>query len=158
MSSKTKRLTYSDLKRIMLRHTLATLGYRFSRAVAGAPTGFHAFSAGQGERTPLEHVSHMSGLMMYAHSCMVPYQTGQFTVFDWRTEVQRFYKYIEDLDRTLAEGTPLHGVTEEQLMQGPIADALIHAGQLIVLRRLAGSPLAPENYLKAPIELGKFEY
>ena len=36
-------------------------------------------------------------------------------------------------------------------MQGPVADALTHAGQLAMLRRLAGSPTRGENFYVAAI-------
>jgi hypothetical protein len=37
------------------------------------------------------------------------------------------------------------------LLQGPFSDAMTHAGQLALLRRLAGSPVAPENFVFAEI-------
>jgi hypothetical protein len=43
-------------------------------------------------------------------------------------------------------------VTEEQLLQGPLADAMTHAAQLALLRRLAGTPVPPENFIVATIE------
>jgi hypothetical protein len=45
----------------------------------------------------------------------------------------------------------LDGVTEERLLQGPFSDAMTHAGQLAILRRLAGAPVAPENFVVAEI-------
>ena len=42
-------------------------------------------------------------------------------------------------------------MTEEQLLQGPFSDAMTHAGQLALLRRLAGAPVAPENFIVADI-------
>jgi hypothetical protein len=41
------------------------------------------------------------------------------------------------------------------MLQGPIADALTHVGQLTLLRRLAGSPVRGENYLRADIASGR---
>jgi hypothetical protein len=49
-------------------------------------------------------------------------------------------------------------MTEERLLQGPFSDAMTHAGQLALLRRLAGAPVPPENFIVAEIEpdrLGK---
>ncbi len=37
-----------------------------------------------------------------------------------------------------AESKP-RGVTEEQLLQGPLSDAMAHVSQLLTLRRLAGA-------------------
>ena len=41
----------------------------------------------------------------------------------------------------------------EQLLLGPLADAMTHAGQLAMLRRLAGSPIAAENFMRADIRI-----
>jgi hypothetical protein len=40
----------------------------------------------------------------------------------------------------------------ENLLQGPFSDAMTHAGQLAMLRRLAGSPVASENFIFAAID------
>ncbi|MQA91228.1 MAG: hypothetical protein GEU90_13515 [Gemmatimonas sp.] len=47
--------------------------------------------------------------------------------------------------RAEQEGLP------ERLLQGPLADAMTHAGQLALLRRLAGAPVAAENFFQADI-------
>jgi len=44
------------------------------------------------------------------------------------------------------------GMTVERLLQGPLSDAMTHAGQLAMLRRLAGAPVPPENFIVADIE------
>jgi len=38
-------------------------------------------------------------------------------------------------------------------LQGPVADALTHVGQIAMMRRLAGSALKGENYFRADINL-----
>lgn len=43
-------------------------------------------------------------------------------------------------------------MTEEQLLQGPFSDAMTHVGQLAMLRRFAGSPIAPESFIDAEID------
>ncbi|TMQ59291.1 MAG: hypothetical protein E6K76_05455 [Candidatus Eisenbacteria bacterium] len=40
----------------------------------------------------------------------------------------------------------------ERLLQGPLSDAMTHVGQLAMLRRLAGAPVPPENFIVADIE------
>jgi hypothetical protein len=54
----------------------------------------------------------------------------------------------------LGADTPL-GCSEEELFQGPIADALTHVGQLAILRRMAGAPVRGENYFRAEIVAGR---
>jgi hypothetical protein len=71
-------------------------------------------------------------------------------------EVKRFHEMLEDLSSLLANKTALReGMTEEALLQGPFSDAMTHAGQLAMLRRFAGSPVAPENFIVADIQANK---
>ena len=42
-------------------------------------------------------------------------------------------------------------ISTEQLLQGPFADTMTHVGQLAMLRRLADSPVAPEDFIYADI-------
>jgi hypothetical protein len=40
-------------------------------------------------------------------------------------------------------------------VQGPVADALTHVGQIVMLRRLAGKPIHSEGYFAAEIAAGE---
>ena len=42
-----------------------------------------------------------------------------------------------------------------RLLQGPLADAMTHIGQLALLRRMTGTPVQGENYFVADIALGR---
>jgi hypothetical protein len=42
-------------------------------------------------------------------------------------------------------------MSTERLLQGPFSDAMTHAGQLAMLRRMAGAPVAPEDFVLADI-------
>jgi hypothetical protein len=141
-----------DDNRKLLRHVLATLAYRTQKALDGAPDGFGAFHAGSGVRTPAELVQHMTRVLSYARSCFIggPYVADALPSL--ADEIVRFRGVLEELARHLGSGAPLlNGVTLEQLLQGPFSDAMTHAGQLAMLRRLAGSPVAPEHFDAAPI-------
>jgi len=59
---------------------------------------------------------------------------------------------LEDLNMHIEAGDPfLQGTSAERLLQGPLSDAMTHAGQLAMLRRLAGTPVPPENFIVADI-------
>jgi hypothetical protein len=134
------------------RHFLATLAYRTQKAIDGAPGGFGAFHAGSGVRTPAELVRHMTRVLGYARSCFTGglYETDALPSL--ADEVARFHGVLGDLARHLGDGARLlNGVTLDQLLQGPFSDAMTHAGQLAMLRRLAGSPVGPEHFDAAPI-------
>jgi hypothetical protein len=138
--------------RALLRHFLAAIAYRTQKALRGAPESFGSFEAGQQVRTPAELVRHMTSVLGYARTC---FEGGRYLpepLPDLDAEVTRFHALLEDLSRHLAAGTELRGITEEQLLQGPLSDAMTHVGQLAVLRRLAGSPVPPESFVEAAVD------
>jgi hypothetical protein len=73
---------------------------------------------------------------------------------DWNTEVRRFFDGLAALDAALAAEGPFAGSIDE-LIQGPLADALTHIGQLAMLRGMAGAPVRPESYARASIVPGR---
>lgn len=140
----------TDAKHV-LRHYLAALAYRTQKALRDAPESFGDFEAGAGTRSPTEIVRHMTSVLGYARTL---YEGGVYRaepLDDLEAEVARFHGVLTDLARRVDDGTPLRGVTREQLLQGPLADAMTHVGQLAMLRRLAGSPVASENFLMADV-------
>ena len=70
----------------------------------------------------------------------------------------RFFAGLAALDRALGSDDSLRGPAEnqvEKLIQGPLADALTHVGQLAMLRGMAGVPIRPESYARADIVAGR---
>ena len=136
----------------LLRHTLATLAYRATRALEGAPATFAAFD-GAG-RNPAQILAHMGDLFDWAISMA----SGKPAWHDskplnWEDEKQRFFSTLAAFDTLLASDEPIHAPIE-RLFQGPVADALNHVGQIAMLRRLAGCPTRGENFYVAKIETG----
>lgn len=140
-----------DEKRKMLRHFLAALAYRTQKALRAAPSGFGDFSAGEGTRTPRELVRHMTSVLGYARTFFVGGRYWPEELPNLASEVERFHAMLADIAGHLQREESLLGITPEQLLQGPFADAMAHAGQLAQLRRLAGSPVPPENFIEADI-------
>jgi hypothetical protein len=142
-----------DEKRKLLRHTLATLAYRASRALEGAPLDFGDFD-GAGRR-PAEILAHMGDLYDWALSLASGSPAWHnSTPLAWPQEQERFFASLQAFDDFLASDSTLHGEIE-RLFQGPVADALTHVGQLAMLRRLAGSPSRGENFYVASISQGR---
>jgi hypothetical protein len=142
-------------RRLMLRHTLATLAYRGGKAVRGAPEGFDTFHAGPSTRTPGQILAHIGDLLDWAHwLAQGKHLWKDSAPLPWHEETARFFRGLETLDRFVASTVPL-GTEPEKLFQGPVADALTHVGQITMLRRLAGAPVKGENYFKADIVAGK---
>jgi hypothetical protein len=141
----------SGVKRALLRHFLGALAYRTQKALRGAPPEFGSFSAGNKTRTPSELVRHMASVLGYSRTFFIGGSYWPEPLESMEAEIARFHAILEDLARHLADGSSLQGITEEQLLQGPFSDAMTHAGQLAMLRRMAGIPVAPENFIFAEI-------
>ncbi len=140
-----------DETRRLLRHFLAAIAYRTQKALRGAPESFAGFAAGNQARTPHELVRHIDSVLGYAATFFTGGRYRPPRCDDFGEQVRRFHLRLEELARHLEAGTPLRGTTPEKLLQGPFADAMTHAGQLALLRRLAGSPVPPENFVVAAI-------
>jgi hypothetical protein len=139
----------------LLRHALATLAYRGGKAVRGAPDAFGAFHLSATSRTPVQVLAHIGDLLDWALALAKGKEAWHNSPpRAWPDEVMRFYDALARLDAQLA-GPGLVNVSAEQLVQGPIADALTHVGQITLMRRLSGSPIRGENYLRADIAPGR---
>jgi len=142
-----------DEKWEFMRHTLAALAYRTTRALEGAPAEFGHFD-GAGKK-PSEILAHMGDLFDWALSMAEGNQRWKDSKpLDWPAEQKRFFAALAAFDAYLASGATIHAPME-RLMQGPVADALTHAGQLAMLRRLAGCAAPGENFYVADIAVGR---
>lgn len=149
-----RNLPSDESARAVVRHLAATLAYRAAKVLRDAPADFAVFSAHAATRQPVQIVAHMADLMTWGSSL-----AGGENVWkpegggDWSTEVQRFFTALGTLDARLdAEGLPPGAA--ERVIQGPLADALTHVGQLAMLRGIAGVPIRPENYARADVVAG----
>lgn len=137
--------------RRLLRHFLAALAYRTQKALRGAPSDFAEFRAGPTARTPYELLWHMTGLIGYARTML---RGGEFEpprLPSLADEVQRFHSELERLATDFADDTLTARIRDDQFLQGPLADAMTHAGQLAFLRRLYGDPIPSENFIFATV-------
>ncbi|MFC1682815.1 hypothetical protein ACFL0G_01225 [Candidatus Zixiibacteriota bacterium] len=138
----------------LLHHYLAALAYRTQKALRGAPAEFGHFQAGHQVRTPIQLLCHMTNVLGYARTFFTGGSYRAEPLPTLEAEIRRFHEMLEDLSKHLKAGTSLQGTTPEKLLQGPFSDAMTHAGQLATLRRLFGSPVPPENFIKADIDAG----
>jgi hypothetical protein len=139
----------------LLRHMLATLAYRAGKTLRDAPPGFADFSNGSATRTPCQIVAHLGDLMGWGLRMTDGDKSWRAEgSADWEREVQRFVDGLAALDQAIAKRDP-DSYPVAQLIQGPLADALTHVGQLAMLRGAAGAPVRPESYARAEIEAGR---
>lgn len=142
-----------DERREFLRHTLATLAYRATRALENAPESFAEFD-GTG-KTPVEILAHMGDLFDWSLSICQGRQTWHRSApLTWAEEQKRFFAALEAFDASLVSGEA-DAAPLDKLFQGPVADALTHVGQLAMLRRLAGCPTRGENFFVAEVAAGR---
>ena len=123
---------------------------------AQCSVGFAGFLVSDKTRTPAEILAHLGDLIEGSHYLL----QGKFVSLasdpnPWDQEVTRFYSAVRDLDTFLASEEPLaHPV--EKFVQGPIGDALTHVGQIVMLRRIFGSPIRQEAYFTVDLTTGIF--
>ena len=141
-----------DVKRRILKHFLAALAYRTQKALRDAPESFADFRIMPGVRTPHELLLHMTSVMGYARTFFEGGKWHPKKMPTFREEIARFHEILESLGHHLNIGTPFREMTAERMLQGPFSDAMTHAGQLAMLRRLSGSPVPPENFIMAAID------
>ncbi|HKO62270.1 MAG TPA: hypothetical protein VJV03_13990 [Pyrinomonadaceae bacterium] len=143
-----------DPKVAMLRHLVATVVYRGGVALLNAPDNFAAFRINQEVRSPAEILAHigdlLEGALYLLKGELVHLRSKPLA---WTEEVSRFYSAASALDVYLASGAP-PTCPVEKLIQGPVGDALTHVGQMVMMRRLAGSPVHEQSYFTAEITPG----
>jgi len=145
----------TDPKRELLGHALATIAYRGGKAVRNAPANFADYRCSETSRTPGQILAHIGDLLDWGLSIARGKQMWRDAgVQDWNQDVERFFSGLKAFDDFLASDHPL-GAAPEKLLQGPIADALTHVGQIAMLRRMAGAPVKGESYFSAEITAGR---
>ena len=140
--------------RELIRHAVAVLAYRGAKPLREAPVSFASFETGGGH-TPLVILAHLADLIDWAltHVSGKPRWVSAAPAA-WDAEVARFFASLRALDAYLASDQPIR-CELPRLLAGPVADALTHVGQLMMLRRMAGSPVYGENYFVADIVTGR---
>lgn len=146
-------------KNSYLRHTIATIAYRFQSSVHEASDNFGEFDPGHGARTPSEIIRHMTHLLQASGTIIHEgvFSSEALESLNLKGEIDRFNKQLEELDSIFIE-TDLTEKTAYRILQGPIADILTHIGQLALMRRLNGNPTGISGYASAPISIGKLSY
>jgi hypothetical protein len=140
--------------RAVVRHLVATLAYRAAKVLRDVPPDFPNASFRDTTRRPVLIVAHLGDLMAWGVSlCRGEYAWKAEGSDNWDREVDRFFANLAALDRALESDSFAGSI--EKLIQGPLADALTHVGQLAILRGMAGTPVRPESYARAEIVPGR---
>lgn len=144
------------MKNEYLRHTLATIEYRFQKYVKYSNANFGNFTLGKGSRTPQQIINHMyfvlSATIIYIAEDR--WQKEIPTQLTLALEIERFNTTLKKLD-TVFSKTELPINFSKRLLQGPLADILTHIGQISMLSRLNNQPIEGEDFSSAPIQTKK---
>jgi hypothetical protein len=111
------------VKSELLRHFLTSIAYHATKAIKDAPNNFPELYIGQDVRSPRRLLHHITGVLTYAHSFYERYETTHLLLGSWDEEVTLFYETLNTLDKSMLGGK-LSGVSEEQLLQGPLSDSM----------------------------------
>jgi hypothetical protein len=146
-----------ESKRELLRHLVATLAFRGGIAITDAPENFAEFRVGNNTRTAGEILAHIGDLIEGSFSLM----KGEFVYLhsppqQWNEDIKRFFAAIKNFDSYLASDASL-AQPVEKIVQGPLADALTHVGQIVMLRRIIGDPIREASYFTAEIKAGEID-
>jgi len=94
----------------------------------------------------------MTGVIGYARTFLHGGSFAPPRLPDFRAEIERFHDTVGSLHQDLEDTALTASITDEQFLQGPLSDAMTHAGQLAMLRRLHGVPVTSENFIFARID------
>lgn len=137
-----------------LRQLAATLAYRAAKVLREVPPEFAGYRIAPDARSAVEILAHMGDLMEWGTWLARGQHTWKANgSSDWNHELDRFFRLLGELDDLLA-ASEFDG-SVEKLIQGPLADALTHVGQLSMMRGAAGLPVRPESYARAEIVAGR---
>jgi len=138
-------------KYALLLRFIAALAYRTNKAVEKSGENFGAFEAANGVRTPKNLIRHMRSVLGYARTHFVGGQYRAEALATFQDEIDAYHVMLQSLGEHLRNRSPMSGTTPEKMLQGPFADAMTHAGQLAMLRRMADDPIPAENFIVADI-------
>jgi hypothetical protein len=143
----------------VIARLLDGLGFRFHWATEGLSAEDYAFSPGQGCQSIGELVGHVWGLTNWV--CIAVFGQGESR--PQGPELQRegalemlhkLREHFASLDDAALEAIAIDGHPFWHMLNGPLADALTHVGQINAFRRLAGNPTPRAGLFvgKPPVE------
>ncbi|MDC7126662.1 MAG: hypothetical protein PQJ46_13915 [Spirochaetales bacterium] len=119
---------------------------------------FNSYTPGNGIRTPALILNHINGLLLYISSFLVDIPNTFPDELNFEDEVKRFKSLIKKLDCYVLCNELASEMTYKQILQGPLADIMLHIGELSMQRKYSGNPADDiENYIYADITAGEFK-
>jgi len=129
----------------ILVRLLDGLGFRFYWATDSLTEQDYAFSPGHGCQSIGQLTGHIWGLTNWVHAAVLgPHEARPGTPEQQRAHALQMLYHLRQHFATL-DDQALTAITIDarpfwHILNGPLADALTHVGQINLLRRLAGNP------------------
>lgn len=129
----------------VLVRLLDGLGFRFRWATHGLTERDYAFSPGQGSMSIGQLVGHIWGLINWVSLSVIGQgeeqpETPQEQRAHTLRMLFRLREHVALLDDESLAAITIRDLPFWHILNGPLADALTHVGQINVLRRLSGNP------------------
>jgi hypothetical protein len=137
----------------VMTRILDALGFRFRWATEGLTEQDYAFQAGQGSQSIAQLVEHIWSLINWVTET-VSGQSAQrpATPTGLRDHtlqmLYRLREHMDALDDQALAAITIRNLPVWHILNGPLADALTHVGQINLLRRLAGNPTPKINVFR----------
>ncbi len=143
---------------VLLQHTVATIAYRFQKAIRYSLPGFGDYRLTKATRTPNEIINHMCDLLNKTNSFITNnhFNTPSPAMLDLEGETDRLLTALQILEQTLAT-TEIDTISSKRLLQGPLSDIITHIGQLAMLNGLYGHKVPKEDYSAAAVSTQKLK-
>ena len=138
-----------DEARDLTRRLLHSAAFRAGVALEDAPAAFADFLPQGGRPTPLGLLQHLVQIVRMLDARLQgrerppPGDPGT-----WEESREEFETGLVKIDGLLEAGREDPAADRTRLAQGPMCDLIHHAGQLALLRRLAGDPPRRVSYLQ----------
>jgi len=143
------------MKNEYLKHTIASINYRFRKSVKDYNHNFGEFSLGKGSRSTNEIINHMYKVIRSTR-IFIEKEKMEDKIPDklnLKKEIERFNVELENLDKKLSD-IELGMAYSKRLLQGPLSDLLTHIGQISMMQRLNDKPIKGEDFSSATIHTG----
>ncbi|MDN5213373.1 hypothetical protein QQ020_14985 [Fulvivirgaceae bacterium BMA12] len=143
------------MKNEYLRHTVATISYRFQKSVKDCEDSFGHFNLGKGSRSTNEIINHMCEVLTATRIFIEKerFEKVMLERLSLTEEIERFNLELKSMDNTLS-GPELGIDYAKKLLQGPFSDILTHIGQIAMMQRINNKPIDAEDFSAADIRTG----
>ena len=166
-NEETNRLPFYEIPKEPETYTAGTvaarmvdgLGFRYYWATEGLREEDLNFKPNNDARTTGETIDHIYGLSKFIRNSLLENNKdtsgSKFGFEEKRQQTLMNFKVVSDILRNIDEPYNMDetGVPFWNIINGPIADALWHCGQVVLLRRSSGNPFNP----KVDVFMGKLK-